>query len=159
MFTHRSNHSRSQIARCARRFGQSMLELVAASTLVGVALVPALRIMSQSLKVSRYLQISEAMATYGASTLERSLAQTSTSWSTTTETGNFSAEGYASIAYTVLKSDSVSDGGIPNDLMAVHVTTWDDRNGNGVKDSGEPAVTFASKVARLTSYGYEARNS
>ncbi len=136
-----------------------MLELVAASSLIATTLVPALRIMASSLKTTRYLTMAEATATLGASTLEMALAQTSANWATTSLSGTFASSGYASIGYSIARSDAVSDGGIPNALMAVRVTTWDDRNGNGRLDTGEPSVVFASKVARLTSYGYEARNS
>lgn len=142
-----------------RRVGHSLLELVAASTLIATTLVPALRIMASSLKVSRMLTTSEAMATLCASTLERALAHTSANWSTTSSAGNFSADGYSAIGYSIMRSDSKTDGGIPNSLMTVQVTTWDDRNNNGLLDTGEPTVVYASKVARLTTYGYEAKNS
>ncbi len=136
-----------------------MLELVAASMLIGTTLVPALQIMTRSLEVTRKLTTSEALATLGASMLEKSLAQTSSTWSTASSSGNFSSDGYPTIGYTVTRSDAVTDGGIPNSLMAIQVTTWDDRNNNGRWDTGEPTVTFASKVARLTTYDYEARIS
>lgn len=149
----------SQPRRTTQRAGNSMLELVAASTLIATTLVPALRIMAGGLRATRALTTSEALATLGASTLERALAQTSGDWSTDDATGSFASEGYAAIGFSVARSDNNSDGGIPGRLMAVQVTTWDDRNNNGRLDADEPSVVFASKVARLTTYGFEAKNS
>lgn len=136
-----------------------MLELVAASTLIATTLVPALRIMAGGLRATRTLTTSEALATLGTSTLERTLAQTSGDWSTDDASGNFASDGYAGIGFSITRSDQVTDGGIPNRLMAVQVTTWEDRNNNGRWDADEPSVVFASKVARLTTYDFEAKNS
>ena len=56
------------------RQGTTLLELVAASTVIAVTLVPALRIMRDSLRVSRQLEVREAMATIAMSVLEQESA-------------------------------------------------------------------------------------
>jgi hypothetical protein len=36
--------------------------------------------------------------------------------------------------------------------MQIHVTAYDDANGNSAADAGEPKATVRTKVARLASY-------
>lgn len=140
----------------ARR-GQSLLELVAAGTVIALTLTPALRLMRDTISVSRDLEHSDALATLAASKLEQSLAVTAATWDVGTTTGTFTTDGYANLLWSVVKSDDAGAGGIPNQLMAISVTAWDDKNGNAAADTGEPRCSFASKIAKLSSYNYEAQ--
>jgi Tfp pilus assembly protein PilE len=139
-----------------RQAGQTLLELVAASTIIAVALVPALRIMRDSVRVGRDTETANLLATLSASKLEEHLALTAANWTTTTTAGNFTPEGYPLVKFQVAKSDAVSDGGIPGVLMSVTSTVWEDDDNDGGWDSGELRSVFASKLALSIAYSREA---
>ena len=102
-----------------RRRGQSLLELVAATTILTISLVPALRMMRDAIRVGRTTETANLMATFCTSKLEQQLMQTAASWNPGTVSGDFTAEGYANLKFQVVMSDAVSDGGISNQLMAI----------------------------------------
>jgi len=145
--------------RTSRRRGQTLLELVAATTILTIALVPALGMMRDAIRVGRNTETANLMTTFCASKLEEHLMQTAAVWNPSTVTGDFSAEGYANINFQVIMSDAVADGGIANQLMAIASTVWNDLNGDGDLDAGEPNVVLASKQARNVSYQQEASGS
>lgn len=135
-----------------RRAGNSLLEVVLATMLLATALVPALRIMRASMSLGREVEMREALCTFCVSKLEDRLAHVSSQWSPGVASGNLGPEGYPQLAFRVECSDAVAAGGIPDRLMAVVATVWDDANGNGSRDAGESAVVLSSKVASLRSY-------
>ena len=145
----------------ATRRGTTLLELVAASTIIAIALVPALRIMRDSLRVSRQLEIREAMTTIAMSVLEQESARVSGQWAmqTTTHRNAGKGSGYPAIIAISTASDSLAKGGIPGSLAVVSVTAFEDANRTGSLDNGESSITFATKVAELTSYRFEAQGS
>ena len=148
-------HLPSETKRRTNR-GQTLLELVAATSIIAIALVPALRVMRDCLRISRETETANLMATLSASMLEEHLLRTAVNWNPTTVTGDFSAEGYPTIRFQVTRSDSSADGGIVNTLMSITATVWDDRDTDGNLDDGEPRSTFASKLARNVAYEQEA---
>tara|TARA_R110002072_G_scaffold155657_2_gene306108 strand:+ start:171615 stop:172079 length:465 start_codon:yes stop_codon:yes gene_type:complete len=143
------------------RQGTTLLELVAASTVIAVTLVPALRIMRDSLRVSRQLEVREAMATIAMSVLEQESAGVSGRWIMQTRTHRQPGRdsGYPSVVAVSTTTDSVATGGIPGSLAVVRVTAFEDTNRTGSLDNNEPSITFATKIAGLTSYRFEAQGS
>jgi hypothetical protein len=139
-----------------KRAGNSMIEVVAASVILATALVPALRMMRDSLTVGREVELADAMATFCASKLEETLNNVCGSWNMSTLTGSYAAQGYTQLKYIVTKSDSMSDGGLPNRLMAITAEVWDDVNNNNAIDGDEHRVRFSTKLAKSVSYNYEA---
>lgn len=141
------------------RRGQSLLEVVAAGTIIATALVPALRMMRDSLEVSRGLEEADLMSTLCVDKLEEQMNNVAATWDKTTTSGNYAAlEGRSYLKFRITKSDAVSDGGIVNRLMAITAVVWNDANGNGNPDTGEKKVTFATKVSKFVSYNdYEAK--
>lgn len=134
------------------RRGHSLLEIVLASALMAITLVPALRLMRDAFGISRQIETCELLTTLSTSKLEEHLALSSSNWESGDYVGDFSAEGYPSLRFHVHRSDSDADGGIADQLMAVTSTAWEDLDGGGSLDADELAVTLSSKVARLTSY-------
>ena len=125
---------------------------MAATVIITTALVPAMRLMRDSLAVEDDLEYASAMSTLCANQLEQCLASTAATWSTGTLSGNFSAQGYSFIKYSVTRSDSAGSGGITNQLMAITCTVWNDANANGTLDSGEKSVQMSTKLAKLAMY-------
>jgi hypothetical protein len=138
----------------ARRWrrGQSLLEVIAASTIIATTLVPALRMMRDSLRVSREIETAELLTTLCVSKLEEVMARSSTTWEMQTLNGDYAALGRSDIRYTAIRSDDVVAGGLRDELMGITVIVWHDRNGNGRKDGAEPGVTFATKISKLLGY-------
>jgi len=145
--------------RINRRSGQTLLELVAATTILTIALVPALRMIRDAIRVGRNTETANLMATFCTSKLEEQLMRTAAAWTPGTVSGDFTAEGYGNLRFQVVMSDAVADGGIAGQLMAIAATVWNDLNADGNLDAGEPRVVFASKQARNVSYQQEAAGS
>jgi hypothetical protein len=146
-----------------RRRGNTLIELVAATTIMTIALVPALRLMRDALAVEEDIEYATAMSTLCANqleqslsktagSLEQSLSKTAGSWNTTTESGNYSSIGYSRLKYTVTKSDAPANGGLTGTLIAFTATVWDDTDLDGILDVGEKYVQFSTKLAKLAVY-------
>lgn len=133
-----------------------MLELVAATTIIALALVPALKLTRDSLMSMEALERNEIAANLCASMLEEELARTASSWSLSGRQGNFSAVGRPELKFMVTKSDAFADGGVPNSLAVIEVVVWYDADAGNDPDADEPQTRFSSKLARVLSYEYEA---
>ena len=142
--------------RLTRRRGNSFLEVVLATVLISVALVPAVRLVRDSLALGREIQTREHLTTFSTSKLEEHLALIGADWQTGDYTGDFAAEGHPNFRFLVRRSDSTGDGGIVDQLMAVTATTWQDLDGDGSLDGGEPSAVLGGKVAKTASYQDEA---
>lgn len=148
--------NQSTLNRRPKRRGQTLIELVAATTMMATAIVPGLQLMRDGMKVSRELEVAGVMTSLCVSKLEEHLSISAATWAMTTTTGNFSAEGYSQIRFSVVRSDSGGDGGITDALMAVTVTVWEDVDSDSTLDNGESKVVLASKIAKVASYENEA---
>lgn len=137
-----------------RRSAQTLLELVAASTIIAMTLTPALRMMRDSLRVGRQTEMANLMATLAASQLEDALQDTAAVWSDTDTVGDFTALGYPTVKFSIVRTPELA-----NTLMAITVTAWDDTNNNNNIDAGESRSVFASKLARNVAYQNEANGT
>ncbi|HBE72083.1 MAG TPA: hypothetical protein DDW52_28430 [Planctomycetaceae bacterium] len=147
--------TRQLCARRSTRRAQTMLELIAASTIVAIALVPALRLMRGNLLNLENLEINEQLVALCTSKLEAELATTSASWDLASHSGMIGPE-FPGIRYRIDKSDSASAGGIPGQLAVVDVIVWHDADGGNDLDSGESSARLSTKLAKVISYEYEA---
>ncbi|MEO1526859.1 MAG: hypothetical protein AAFX06_15590 [Planctomycetota bacterium] len=134
------------------RLAQTMLELVAATTIMGIALVPALRLTRDRIERTEELERAEMRVSVCVSKLEEEMARTVANWDLTDRSGSIATPGHTGIRFVVTKSDSLADGGIPDSLAVVDVTVWHDDDGGSDIDVDEHAIRLATKVARLTSY-------
>jgi type II secretory pathway pseudopilin PulG len=144
----RSHHLRERFAR--RAF--SLLEMVMAATLVAGTLVPTMGVMRDAMAKSRDLNRRNLLSNYAVSVLEAQAAMAMTNWTSTTTTGNFSADGHTTIRYSATRSDAPADGGLTGQLMHVQVTVFDDTDGDTTADANELSVLYRTKVAHLQSY-------
>jgi hypothetical protein len=150
-FRHSANRRRPS-ARCA----YSLLEVVLASAICASALVPALAVMRDGVALGDIIDTRHLLLTFGVSKMEEQLAIVGATWATGTVTGNFATDGQSSIRFSVSRSDLAGNGGIPNQLMNVSVTTYSDDNGNSSMDASEARITLSTKVAKLVSYATKA---
>lgn len=137
------------------RSAQTMLELIAATTIIAIALVPALRLMRGSLLNLENLERNEKLVELCTSKLESELATTSASWNLTSHSGAF-GPAHPGLRYRVEKSDSASVGGIPGQLAVVDVIVWHDADGGNDLDGSESSARLSTKLAKVISYEYEA---
>jgi hypothetical protein len=108
--------------------------------------------MKRGLELARDVETVQLTTTLCVSKMEEHLAYAGHGFTTGNFSGNFATDGYASMRFTASRSDTVLAGGIPDRLMAVTVTVWQDDNGNGVLNSGEISTSFSTKVARMGIY-------
>ena len=137
------------------RGGQTMLELVAATTIISVALVPALKMTRKNVNNMNALENAEACVALCVSKLESELAYTAATWDLADRDGDFTAQGQSDMRFSVVKSDAVADGGAADSLATIDVTVWHDENANLSIDSGEQQTRLATKLAKVLSYEYE----
>ncbi|MCA9123233.1 MAG: hypothetical protein H6822_28180 [Planctomycetaceae bacterium] len=143
-------NTRNQTHKYLNRNGQSLLELIAASTIVAITLVPALKLMRDSIRIGRETETANILATFGMSKLEEHMARTAASWDTTTESG--AIPNTNGLRYQVTKVDE----GLGSGLMRITSTAYEDANNNGMWDNGERNAAFVCKVAKNTAYELEA---
>ncbi len=132
--------------------GFSLLEMVMAAGLMTSIIVPALSVMRDAMAKSRNLHRRSLLANYAVRVVEGECASATGNWVVEKKSGSFVSEGHANVRYTLTKSDAISDGGLPNQLMHIRVTVFDDADGDTILDSSELRVDYRTKVARLNSY-------
>ena len=146
------------------RSGQTLLELIGATTIIAIALVPALRIMRDAMRVGRQTETSNLMATLAAGRLEEFLLLSASEWgaipqgnpwTSTTTAGDYAADGYPNLRFAVVRTDNPPEG-ISSRLLSITATVWNDLDNDNTWDAGEPRSVFASKLARNVAYSNEA---
>ncbi len=140
-----------------QRNGFSLLEMVAAAALVTSITVPALSVVRDAMAKSRDLNRQNLLANYAVRILEDQTALVATNWVNETINGNFAADGYTKVRFVGTKSDAVANGGLPNQLMHIQITVYDDANASSTLDAAELQVNYRTKVAKLNSYENEQR--
>ena len=130
----------------------SLLEVVLASAICATALVPALAMLRDGMTLSDTIDKRHRLAIYGVSKLEEQMAIVAATWSTGTTSGNFAADGHASIRFTVTRSDDTASGGITNRLMNISVTTYCDDDGDSTLDANEMRTVLTTKIGQLATY-------
>ncbi|MBX7168049.1 MAG: hypothetical protein K1X74_17065 [Pirellulales bacterium] len=139
-------------ARPPRSRGYTLIETVMAAGLIALAIVPAMRMMSDGIEAGWRLDNSNLCATYCVSKLEEHLALGAAYFTEDKASGSFAADGYSTLRFAVTRSQQPADGGIADRLMTVTATVWADTDGDGVKDADETGVTMASKIAKMAVY-------
>ncbi len=134
------------------RGAYSLLEVVLASAICATALVPALGVMRDGLKLQRNIDTRQMLLTYAISKMEEQAAIVAGSWTDGTTMGTFAADGHADVRYVVTRYDNAGAGGIPHRLMFVQVMTFSDDDGDSARDSDEAAVFLRTKISKLVSY-------
>jgi len=123
-----------------------------AAGLMTSILVPSLSVMRDAMAKSRDLHRRSLLANYAVRVVEDECASASGNWVVEKKSGSFVSEGHANIRYTLKKTDSALEGGLPNRLMHIQVTVFDDADADTVLDAGELQVFYRTKVARLNAY-------
>ena len=136
----------------SRRGGQTLLELIAATIVISVALVPALSLTRTVIGNTAELEFAEARLTLCISKIEEELAYTAATWDLTNQSGSMSYPGQNNLRFVVVKSDALADGGIPDSLAIIDATVWQDADADGVLDEDERRVRLTTKIAKIVTY-------
>ena len=147
---------RRRPCRPARRAGLTLLEILAASAVLAVALAPALRVTRDALLAADRLDRRERCLTTATDRLESLMVRTSADWdAVVTGAPVFapaSVPGYPALRTSEFASDAATHGGIPGRLATVGCLAWYDGDGDGTADPDEPQALLATLVARVTAY-------
>ncbi|WP_182865732.1 hypothetical protein [Stieleria mannarensis] len=137
------------------RNGQTMLELIAATIVISIALVPALKLTRTRIANTEALERAETRLALCTGKLEEELAYTAARWELNSHRGNFSSLGQPDVCFQVSKSDALAAGGRPGSLAAIDVLVWHDDDADDSLDAEEQRVHLATKIAKLESYARE----
>ena len=125
------------------RRGSAIIDVIAASILTAMVLVPSTEVMRRSLKLDRRLLLRQDIVTRCRDLIEQEISM---STSSSQGVATYDIDG-ASICHTANRSDALADGGIPGQLAAVVVTVWHDANENRRLEPTESSYSLATKVA------------
>ncbi len=128
--------------------GFTFVELVAALFILAITLVPATQFLADSMTLRRDLERDRNMVLLAIQTIEEQMSVINGAWTTAQQTGTFASQGLPNLAYEIVRSDSATDGGISDLLMAIIVQVWSDDDGDQQLDAGESVVELQTKMAR-----------
>lgn len=137
--------------RSARR-AYSLVEVVAATALMGATLVPAMQLVRLGVKKSVETDRRQLLSLYAASQIEQQLATTAMTWASATYSGDYAADGHPNIRYETACSDDPASGGLTDQLMAVRTTVYDDANGDDAFTAGEKNCSYHTKIGKFATY-------
>ena len=115
---------------------------------LAITIVPATKYLTESMATRRRLERNGVLVALAIQTIEQQMAVINGGFTTTQTSGNFSAEGFPEFAFELIRTDSTSEGGIPDLVMAVTVRVWADDDGDLMLDPDESVVEFNTKMAR-----------
>ena len=126
----------------------TFVELVGASVILAIAIVPATQYLTDSMALRRRLERDGYMVALAIQTIEQQMAVINGGFTTTQEVGTFASQGLPEIAYEVTRTDATIEGGTPDLVMVITVRVWADTNANSTVDPGESVVELNTKMAR-----------
>lgn len=130
----------------------SLLEVVIATFLMGLAIIPAMNFMTSAIHTGQELEVWNQLNLLAVGKLEEQLSIAAADFLEGTDSGAFTDPGTSGIRFTATRSTASANGGIVDQLMRITVTVWNDENGNSAVDSGEAQVTYATKLASMSIY-------
>ena len=130
----------------------SLLEVVIATFLMALAIIPAMNFMASAIHAGQELETWNHMNLLAVGKLEEQLSIAAADFLEGTDSGTFTDPGLSGIRYVATRSTAEANGGITDRLMVLTVTVWNDENGNSAVDSGEAQVSYATKLASMTLY-------
>ena len=131
-----------------RQRGFTFVELIAATAILAICIVPATKYLADSMTLRRQLETDRTLVLLAIQTIEEQMAVINGGFTTTDEKGTFASQGLPTLAYKVRRRDASKHGGIPGLLMAIEVEIWEDTDGDLHRDPDEPRVKLHTKMAR-----------
>ncbi len=132
----------------SRRRGFSFVELIAATAVLAIVIVPATELLADSMALRREMERNRTMVLLAIRTVEEQMSVINAGFTTAQQFGTFASLGLPEIAYQIIRDDQTSAGGIPDTLMAITVRVWSDDDADVVHDSDETVVELHTLMAR-----------
>lgn len=126
----------------------TFVELIAATAILAICIVPATKFLADSLTMRRELEQQRTMVILAIQMIEEQMAVINGAFTTTDEKATFASQGLPTLAYRVRRRDESNKGGIPGLLMAIEVEVWEDTDGDLHRDPDEPRLKLHTKMAR-----------
>ena len=135
-----------------QRRGFSFVELIAATVVLAIVIVPATQLLAESMTQRREMERRRNMTLLAIRTIEEQMSVINAGFTSAQQSGTFASLGLTEIAYEITRTDSASAGGIPDSLMAIVVKVWFDENGDVTLDSNETVVELRTLMARSVEF-------
>ena len=132
----------------SRRRGFSFVELIAATAVLAIVIVPATELLANSMVLRREMERNRTMVLLAIRTVEEQMSVINAGFTAGQQSGTFASLGLPKIAYQVTRTDQASAGGIPDTLMAITVKVWSDDDADVVQDANETVVELHTLMAR-----------
>jgi hypothetical protein len=130
----------------------SLVEVVMGMALMAATLTPTLALVRDGIDLSQVTDRRQLLANYAVSQLEQQLGIAAASWVTGSYTGDYAADGLASVRYVTVCSDSPANGGVVGQLMDIRTTCYWDSDNDDSLDSNELRTVFRTKIGRFSTY-------
>ena len=147
--------------RARRRSGLTLLEVLAASVVIALALAPALRVTRTALLTADRTDRQERCLTVANDRVEYLMARAAADWDAAVTNAVAAAPvavpGYPGMRAYELTTDAAAFDGIPGRLASLGALAWYDEDGDGTPDAAEPQALLSTQVARLTAYELHVR--
>ncbi len=126
----------------------TFVELIAATAVLAITIVPATKYLADSMTLRRRLERDRVMVILAIQTIEQQMAVINGGFTTTDEKGTFASQGSPTLAYRVRRRDASNRGGIPGLLMVIEVEMWEVTDGVLHRDPYESRFKLYTKMAR-----------
>jgi hypothetical protein len=120
--------------------------------LMGATLTPTLALVRDGIDLSQETDRRQLLANYAVSQVEQQLGVAAATWVTGSYTGDYSADGLASVRYVTVCSDSPVNGGVVGQLMDIRATCYWDANNDDALNANELRTVFRTKIGRFSTY-------
>ena len=137
--------------RLSNRHGSTLVELMGATIVTALVLVPSMKLLHRSHQTVDRLHDQVQLEHLAASEIHYRLSRLALNFNATQVSGDFAAMGHGDCRFITDCSDAYSAGGVPDQLMSVETVVWRDFDDDGAIDDGEPTYTLATTLAEASS--------
>ena len=131
------------------RHGAALLDVISASVLVALLIVPSVRLTIQAQENSRRLELRNELSVRCASLLEEEIAAVQRSFRSRTRQRRIRYDG-TDFRCVIRSSDAANNGGVPSRIMCISVLLWHDENRNGTLDISEQSAFLLTRITAPT---------
>ena len=132
-----------------RRAGSTLLEVVAATVLGSMLLIPMVKTLVECAKWSSRIELQSELLTLVESCADETKFRLATTFAPGQTTGSFASQGYADVRYQVnclVPNEAVIRG----KYLDIQISVWADLNSDGVYNSGqEPKQDLITGFSKL----------
>jgi hypothetical protein len=142
----KKNHRRIRLARL--RSGTSLLEVMAATVLGSMLLIPMVTILVDCSKWSNRMEYQSELLSLAESCSDETKFKLATNFAAGRMVGNFASQGFPQVRYNVRNTVPL-ESALRGKYLDIQLTVWADLNSNGTHDSGlEPKQDLSTGLSK-----------